>query len=63
VILLQDFRDHYLARHTLGETFIRAYYRVSPSLAQQISNNKVLKLLTRFLLTPVIFLVKKSLGK
>jgi hypothetical protein len=63
VVLLQDFRDHYLARHALGEKFIRAYYRVSPSLARQISNNKVLKLLTRSLLTPIIFLIKKSSGK
>jgi hypothetical protein len=60
VVLLQDFRDHYLARHALGEKFIQAYYRVSPSLAGQISKNNVLKLLTRFLLTPVIFLIRKS---
>jgi hypothetical protein len=62
VVVLQDFRDHYLAPHALGEKFIRAYYRVSPALARQISKNKALKLLTRSLLTPVIFLIKKSSG-
>jgi hypothetical protein len=62
VVLLQDFRDHYLSRYALGEKFIQAYYRVSPSLASKISKNRVLKMLTRFLLTPVIFLIKKSSG-
>jgi hypothetical protein len=63
VVLLQDFRDHYLAPYTLGEQFIEAYYRMSPPLARYISNNKALKRLTRTLLTPIIFLIKKSSGK
>jgi hypothetical protein len=63
VVLLQDFRDNYLSRYTLGEHFIQTYYRVSPPLARQISKNQALKLLTRSLLTPVIFLIKKSFGK
>jgi hypothetical protein len=63
VVLLQDFRDRYLARHTLGEQFIEAYYRVSPPLARQISKNQALKRLTKSLLAPVIFLIKKSFGK
>jgi hypothetical protein len=62
VVLLQDFRDRWLASYALGEQFIEAYYRLSPPLARQISNNKALKLLTRALLTPVIFLIKKSFG-
>jgi hypothetical protein len=62
VVLLQDFRDRYLARHALGEQFIQAYYRVSPPLARQISKNQALKQLTRSLLTPVIFLIKKISG-
>ncbi len=60
VVLLQSFRDHYLARNSLGEKFIQAYYRFSPALAGQISQNQVLKLLTRGLLTPIILLIKKS---
>lgn len=63
VVLLQDFRDRWLAPHALGEQFIEAYYRLSPPLARRISNHKALKLLTRALLTPVIFLIKKSSGK
>jgi hypothetical protein len=60
VTMLQDFRDHHLACHALGEKFIQAYYRISPCLAWLISKNKVLKLLTRSLLTPIIFLIKKT---
>ena len=60
VVLLQDFRDRYLAPHTLGEQFIQAYYLISPPLARKISNHKALKLLTRALLFPVIFLIKKA---
>ena len=60
VVILQSFRDKYLSRNSLGEKFIQAYYRFSPYLARQISQNKVLKLLTRCLLTPIILLIKKS---
>ena len=60
VVLLQDFRDRYLAPYALGEQFIQAYYRLSPPIARQISTNKALKLLAKALLFPVIFLIKKA---
>jgi len=60
VVILQSFRDKYLSQNSIGEKFIQAYYRSSPYLARQISQNNVLKLLTRFLLTPIILLIKKS---
>lgn len=60
VVLLQCFRDKYLSRNSLGEKFIQAYYRFSPYLARPIGQNKVLRLLTRSLLTPIILLIKKS---
>ena len=59
VVLLQGFRDQYLARRSLGEKFIQAYYRFGPSLARRVSQNNALKLLTRFLLFPIILLIKK----
>ncbi len=62
VVLLKTYRDNYLAQHVVGEKFIQAYYRYSPYLARQVSRNKVLKLLTRCLLTPLIFLIKKISG-
>ena len=60
VVLLQTFRDRHLCGNPLGETFIRAYYHFSPSLAGLIGQNEVLKLLTRYLLAPLILLIKKS---
>jgi len=60
VVLLQNFRDSHLSGNPLGEKFIRAYYRSSPYLARPISRNQALRRLTRCLLTPVIFLIKKN---
>ncbi|MFZ2087950.1 MAG: CFI-box-CTERM domain-containing protein [Desulfobaccales bacterium] len=60
VTVLQDFRDTYLARHSLGERCIEAYYRISPLLAHQISRHQALQRLTRFFLAPIILLLKKK---
>jgi hypothetical protein len=60
VVLLQGFRDNCLSRHALGEKFIRAYYRFSPPLAEQISRHKLLKRMTRLLLFPIILVMKRS---
>jgi hypothetical protein len=60
VVLLQNYRDKYLATTHLGEKFIRAYYRFSPRFAYRISRNNILKLLTRFFLTPLILLIKRT---
>jgi hypothetical protein len=60
VVLLQDFRDRYLSRNSLGEKFIQVYYRSSPHLARPISRSQTLRKLTRCLLTPIILAIKKS---
>ena len=62
VVLLQTFRDRHLCGNPLGEKFIRAYYHFSPCLAGLIRQNEVLKLLTRYLLAPLILLIKKTPG-
>jgi hypothetical protein len=62
VVLLQTFRDRHLCGNPLGEKFIRAYYRSSPCLAGLIRQHEVLKLLTRYLLAPIILLIKKTPG-
>ena len=61
-MLLQNYRDEYLAGTRLGEKFIHTYYRLSPMLARQISRNKILKLLTRGLLAPLILLITRITG-
>lgn len=62
VVLLQNYRDDYLSQNPLGEKFIRAYYRLSPRLAEWIGENKVLQIITKCLLTPLILLIKKITG-
>lgn len=62
VVLLQNYRDDYLARTASGRTFIRAYYRFGPYAADIIRQHNILRKLTRRLLTPIILLIKK-LGK
>lgn len=60
VVLLKTFRDDHLARGFCGRKFIRAYYRVSPSLARPIGRSFLLKQLTRWLLAPIVWLIRKN---
>jgi hypothetical protein len=60
VLILQGFRDKYLAKNRLGGACIRAYYRCSPPLADMIEARQILQLFVRCLLTPVILLIKKT---
>lgn len=60
VVLLKTFRDDQLARGVCGRKFIRAYYRVSPSLARPIGRSTLLKQLTRWLLAPIVWLIRKN---
>ncbi len=53
---LRDFRDHYLTKNQLGKSFIRDYYRYSPSIAQNIETNPSLKAAVRMSLTPLVLL-------
>ncbi len=62
VVLLQNYRDEYLVHTRLGEKFIDAYYCLSPGLARQISRHRVLKMLARGLLAPLILLIKRTTG-
>jgi hypothetical protein len=58
VVLLQNYRDDYLAQNPLGEKFIRAYYRLSPQFARWIRRSNILRFLTRCFLAPLILLIK-----
>lgn len=59
VVTLRQFRDYYLTTDILGNAFIKTYYHLSPPLAELISKNEGLKALTRFLLKPLIYLIKR----
>lgn len=58
VKVLRDFRDEYMLTHTLGRTFVAAYYEYSPPVADLISQSETLRTLTRWLLTPLVFSIK-----
>lgn len=55
---LRNFRDRYLETNALGRAFTAAYYRLSPPLADVISEHEGLRTLTRWVLTPVVFLAE-----
>ncbi|MBI5056173.1 MAG: hypothetical protein HZB61_06125 [Nitrospirae bacterium] len=61
VTVLTKFRDHHLLTNSAGRTFVHYYYKYSPPAADFISRHVVLKTAVRFLLTPVVFVIKYPL--
>ncbi len=57
VRLLRRFRDEYMMKTGLGESFVDFYYNNSPPIADIISQNNVLKLIVRIILYPIVGLV------
>lgn len=57
VRLLREFRDNYLLTNRPGKAFVALYYRYSPGIAEVISGNAALRLVTRWLLTPLVMLI------
>jgi subtilisin family serine protease len=62
VAVLRSFRDHYLLTNAPGRAFAALYYRQSPRLAEIIARHEALKVLTRALLTPLIFAIEFPLA-
>ncbi len=54
VRILQKFRDKYLMPSKLGSKLVNFYYKYSPFFADLIARHKVLKVMVRFGLLPVI---------
>jgi len=61
--ILREWRDKTLIKTYFGNIFVNFYYRISPYIAYIIRRHKTLKLLTRILLKPVIYLVRGSCGR
>ena len=59
--LLCDFRDNVLLKSELGTAFVNAYYKLSPPVADFISEHEGLKAAVRFALKPVIVIAEYSL--
>lgn len=60
VKLLRRFRDVHLARTIIGRKIVRIYYRFGPIAASYIKSRPRLCNLVRFILRPVVAILKKS---
>ncbi len=54
VRILREFRDSYLMPSKYGSKLVKLYYKYSPFFADLIARHKVLKVMVRFGLLPVI---------
>lgn len=54
VKILQEFKDKYLMSHKFGRVMVDIYYRYSPSIAEIIAKNKILKAVVRACLLPLV---------
>ncbi|OQA49076.1 MAG: hypothetical protein BWY46_01003 [Firmicutes bacterium ADurb.Bin300] len=52
--LLCEFRDSVLKKTEAGRWFVKKYYEYSPPIAEKISQNNALKMLTRIALKPLV---------
>jgi len=52
---LRDFRDDYLLATSLGKVFVSHYYMWSPPIADVIRQHESLRVITRAILTPIVF--------
>jgi len=62
VVLLQKFRDRILLASDPGKLFVEFYYRVSPPIADFISQDDLLRRATRLSLKPLIFSIQHRLA-
>ncbi len=54
VMILKEFRDHYLLDSAAGRALVSAYYKYSPPFAAAIADREGLKKMTRISLLPIV---------
>lgn len=59
---LREFRDRWLMTSAGGRKLVGLYYRYSPLLAEIIARHDALRLMTRWILTPVVLSVRYPLA-
>lgn len=63
VNILCSYRDEHLLKSHFGQNFVDFYYKQSPKVASRIEGSKPLKLIIRFFLYPIVFVVKNIMKK
>jgi hypothetical protein len=58
VKVLRNFRDAYLLTNAAGRGFVSWYYRISPPIADVIAKDDRLRMITRGILTPIVFVIE-----
>jgi hypothetical protein len=58
IVVLSNFRDNVLLKNSVGRSFVKLYYEISPPLADYMREHEILRMATRFALTPVVYGVK-----
>lgn len=61
--LLCDFRDKVLLTNPLGEAFVKAYYKLSPPIAEVIADSEPLKAAVRVALKPLVVIAVNALNE
>ncbi len=61
VMVLRKFRDKYLLTNAPGKAFVSLYYKYSPFVASFIRKHESLRILTRWILTPLVYSIKYPL--
>ena len=61
--LLCDFRDNVLLTNPLGEAFVKAYYKLSPPVADVIAESEPLKAAVRVALKPLVVIAVNALDE
>jgi uncharacterized repeat protein (TIGR02543 family) len=58
VAVLRGFRDAHLMTNAPGRAFVKFYYMHSPALAAYIAKREALRTVTRWALTPLVYLIR-----
>lgn len=59
---LREFRNEFLLKSSIGRKFVKAYYQLSPPIAQWIAENEIARTIVRYGLWPMILFAEAALN-